>query len=197
MRDLTIRRMHRPAKLPVLIICFLLLSTIIPAYTAFAMNIEEEIFTNQQKWETLLAEHYYALSEQERFVANSLHDAIGYATSESTELFLTLSKATTLGDMKALIGSGYFDVSNLKYEDSKGILGMAQDVLSAANLDIPPCYFVQHFKIGMYNREEGWHCYLGYMTAEEPVFEYELYFSGDPARMMTFESVHTQQLLIE
>lgn len=156
--------------------------------TARAEVDEERLVEAQCQWKALVNRYGTDLSDQERYALHCIFDGIGMATN--TEVIDVLDGVNGADAFKEIINGGFFDASHYPIEDSSAferVADTARNVLRAANLEIPPCMFLQHFDIGMYRREEGWYCELGHMEESEPVCDYLLYFSGDDIEMMSFE----------
>lgn len=119
--------------------------------TCFAESIENTIVEAQLHFDELFDQYKDDLSEQERFAANRIFDAIG--DSSNVEALRYILNADDLPTLQTIINNGFFSPNQLPMESNEemtAILQKATQILQAANLPVSPCNFVEALHNGYY-----------------------------------------------
>lgn len=161
-----------------------------PCGMACAESLEDEIVFYQNTWDSLLNRVKGELTDQDFFAGSMMYDALGFLTEEKDcePLKEAVLAADSGKNLEKILDGGLLDVAAFPYQDD-AILDQVRSVMKAAGLSMPECFFIQHFRKGMYLGAEGWRCALGRTVGrDEALVEHVLYLYGDRFRLALLES---------
>lgn len=142
--------------------------------------------------------HYYQLdknyrdklsSDQEKFVASLMFDALDLASVEkSSELIHMIKKAESFEDYKAIVAKDYFDPDNINATDEEGLLELSKKVFENANIKMPKNHFIKRYSsINSPFDGDGWLCHFGDdLETSNSSNCYRLYFDSNLKKLISF-----------
>lgn len=163
------------------------------AETVYDENTESEA---KALWSELSAAYANEASDEVLFAAHFLYDGLGALWEDSGAVLEAFHGIDDFASFEAFVNNGFFDAAQYPGPSMDDVLAAAQAILTAGNLDVPPCHYVQHWDKGFYESEEGWYCVLGDVTAAEEDEAsqgrtvrtwYEMYFSGSAGALQLRE----------
>lgn len=149
--------------------------------------LDESVATAQEKWTSMETQYKGELTDQQRFVAHFINDAISMADEDDIVLFQLISECNSLEGYISLIGNGVF-YTCAPFSDETTVLSKAEATLKGAGIDLPDCVFAQHYANGPYKHTDCWKVIYGHFEdvdygdgwiENEAIVDYTLYFCGD------------------
>ena len=115
------------------------------AETVYDENTESEA---KALWSELSAAYANEASDEVLFAAHFLYDGLGALWEDSGAVLEALHGIDDFASFEAFVNNGFFDAAQYPGPSMDDVLAAAQAILTAGNLDVPPCHYVQHWDKG-------------------------------------------------